>query len=86
MRLFEVVTSGEPLSPAMEKLKPNVFWKEKGAFQRQARTWRKEDLLTALETLTRTEVLCKTSGLRDQTQCRQMLLSLARLAARGARK
>lgn len=80
VRLYEAVSSPDPLAIAMKSLRPPVFWKDESRFERQAGLWRRERLEQALIRLHQAEAECKSSGLRDLTMCSRALMAVASLA------
>lgn len=78
------VAAGDSEEAAMAALRPAVFWKDKDRFRAQMRRWTDDRAGVALSRLVETEILCKTTGMPDQTVCRQTLFELAQAKpARG---
>lgn len=81
LRLYEVAGSGTSIGSAMEQLKPPIFWKEKDQFQSHVRKWSRSDIAKVLDRLIAAEIACKSTGLRDMTQCRNALMGITHLRA-----
>jgi len=74
------VAAGSDEDSAMAALRPAVFFKDKTRFAAQLRRWSQRRLAAALARLLETEILCKTTGMPDETICRQTLFDLAQQA------
>lgn len=83
-RLYEVVSSPEPLGIAIRSLKPPVFWKDADRFERQAGRWKQARLEAVLQRLHQAEADCKTTGLRDVTMCSRALMAAASMRGKTA--
>jgi len=77
---------GENIEVAMKKLRPEVFWKHKAAFQSQVSGWGAEPLQQALTLLMSVEAKCKQTGSDPNILCGRAILSLAQTAARALRR
>lgn len=75
------VAAGDSDEAAMAGLRPPVFFKDKTRFRSQLRRWPEPQAGGALSRLLETEILCKTTGMPDQTICRQTLFELAQTKA-----
>lgn len=75
------LAAGESEEAAMSGLRPPVFFKDKTRFRAQLRRWPERRASDALGRLLETEILCKTTGMPDQTICRQALFELAQAKA-----
>jgi len=71
------IAAGLADQAALAKLRPPVFWKQRGAFAAQARAWRPAALKSALARLIAAEADCKTTGLPAETMAARALLGLA---------
>ena len=71
------IAAGLAEQAALAKLRPPVFWKQRGAFTAQARSWRPAALKSALARLIAAEADCKTTGLPSETMAARALLGLA---------
>lgn len=86
-RLYQTaaaIQAGSNEEAAMAGLRPPVFFKDKTRFRAQLRRWSEPRLTAALLLLLETEMLCKTTGLPDETICRQALFDLAQEAKAAA--
>ena len=77
---------GENMDAAMKKLRPEVFWKLKPAFEAQLRGWSMENLQMALNQLVSTEAKCKQTGSDPEILCGRAILAITQMAARGMRR
>jgi DNA polymerase-3 subunit delta len=73
---------GENAERAADGLKPRLFWKVRGRFISELRTWPLAGLGAALERLTAAEIACKTTGMPDEALALRCLLELAGYAER----
>lgn len=80
------IDRGENIEAAMKKLRPEVFWKHKAAFEAQVTGWSAEALQQALALLMSVEAKCKQTGSDPQILCSRAILSLAQTGARGLRR
>ncbi len=71
---------------AMARLRPPVFWKEKGPFKSQLMRWPLPRLTAALERLLDAEIQCKSSGMPGELVAQRCLMALAQMAAQAARR
>ena len=71
------IAAGLAEQAALAKLRPPVFWKQRGAFSAQARAWRPAALKSALARLVAAEADCKSTGLPAETMAARALLGLA---------
>lgn len=69
--------AGAAEQAALAKLRPPVFWKQRGVFAAQARAWRPAALKSGLARLIAAEADCKTTGLPAETMAARALLGLA---------
>lgn len=72
--------NSRPVDEAMKMLRPPVFWKMAPRFRGQANRWRTQALEQALERLTETEILVKSTGMPDRAACGRALLAIAQTA------
>ncbi|MDP9196873.1 MAG: DNA polymerase III subunit delta [Pseudomonadota bacterium] len=77
-----LTATGTPLDTALARLKPPLFFKNKGRFSAQVRRWTPDRLSAALKTLLECEADCKRTGLPDTALCSRTLHQLARMARR----
>lgn len=77
---------GDNIEIAMKKLRPEVFWKHKAAFQAQVTGWSAESLQQALTLLMSVEAKCKQTGSDPNILCGRAILSLAQTGARSLRR
>jgi len=77
---------GENMEAAMKKLRPEVFWKQKPAFEAQLRGWTMENLQMALNQLVSAEAKCKQTGSDPEILCGRAILAISQTAARGMRR
>lgn len=77
---------GEAMDMAMKKLRPEVFWKLKAAFEAQLRGWSIENLQMVLNLLVSAEAKCKQTGSDPDIICGRAVLSISQMAARGMRR
>lgn len=77
-----LASGGQGAEPALQALRPPVFFKQKAAFLTQMRNWSPEKLAAAMELLLEAEIDCKTTGLPPETICSRALLRIAQ-GARG---
>ncbi len=80
------VDRGENIEVAMKKLRPEVFWKHKAAFEAQVTGWGMEQLQQALALLMSVEAKCKQTGADPNIICGRAILSLAQTGARSLRR
>lgn len=80
------VDRGENIEVAMKKLRPEVFWKHKAAFEAQVTGWSMEQLQQALALLMSVEAKCKQTGADPNIICGRAILSLAQTGARSLRR
>jgi DNA polymerase III subunit delta len=80
------IDRGENVEVAMKRLRPEVFWKHKAAFQSQVAGWSMEQLQQALALLMSVEAKCKQTGSDPNILCGRAVLSLAQTAARSLRR
>ncbi len=80
------VDRGENIEVAMKKLRPEVFWKHKAAFESQVMGWSAESLQQALALLMSVEAKCKQTGADPHIICGRAILSLAQTGARSLRR
>lgn len=76
---------GEAMDRLIGKLRPPLFFKYKGPFQRQVSVWRMGQLEKCLDALTELEIECKSTGMPDIALCQRVALSISGLARRQAR-
>ena len=76
------VAGGSSPADAISALRPPVFWKAKPAMERALGRWSIARLEALGAALLRAERQVKTTGLPDETVARQVILGLARSAAR----
>lgn len=76
------VQQGGNLEQALSRLKPPVFFKRKGDFQRQAKAWSVDNLSRALMLATENEIDSKTTGLPAEILCNRTLMRIAQAAKR----
>ncbi len=77
--------AGGDLTSAIAALKPQVFYKYRERFRRQAERWTVPAIAAALGRCVDSELMCKRTGMPDATLCRQALMEIAGLAPRGRR-
>ncbi len=80
------IAKGENNDIAMKKLRPEVFWKHKPAFEAQLRGWTVEQLQQALNLLVTAEGKCKQTGSNPDILCSRAILAVSQMAARGMRR
>ena len=80
-----LITAGEAAEAAVRALRPPVFFKRAEAFRAQLRYWSGTNLASALDSLTRAEIDCKTTGLPAEAVCGQALMALSAAARRQQR-
>ncbi|WP_424810799.1 DNA polymerase III subunit delta [Roseococcus sp. YIM B11640] len=76
------VASGSSPADAIGALRPPVFWKAKSATERALQRWSPARLEALGAALLRAERQTKTTGLPDEVIARQVVLAMARSAAR----
>ena len=79
-RLHRVVgqmETGVRYEEAAKKLRPPVFWKQSGSFQKQARSWSLSQLEVALSRLGEAELVLKTTGTPAHAACGRTLYAVA---------
>jgi DNA polymerase-3 subunit delta len=76
---------GLPAADAARALRPPVFYRMVGAFNRALGLWSAESLRAAITAMTEAERGCKRTGWPDQALCRGAVLTLARKSASAAR-
>lgn len=76
---------GLTAAEAAKALRPPVFYRMVGAFNRAATLWPAASLGAAIAAMTEAERGCKRTGWPDQALCRGALLTLARRSAAMAR-
>lgn len=80
------IDRGANIDVAMKKLRPEVFWKHKAAFEAQVHGWGAEQLQQALTLLMSVEAKCKQTGSDPNILCGRAILSLAQTGARALRR
>ena len=75
-----LIEDGYTTSKAMSNLYPPVFWKDKDNFYLQIKKWSYKNLSSALEILTKAEIMCKKNYLSENIICSQALLKISSLA------
>lgn len=78
------VAQGGRLDAALGRLRPPVFFKLKGRFQKQCQTWSPACLAEAMELATEAERQCKQTGAPDAAICQRAVLRIAAAARRQA--
>lgn len=76
------VASGSAPADAIGALRPPVFWKSKGPMERALQRWSPARLEALGAALLRAERQTKSTGLPDEVIARQVVLGMARSAAR----
>jgi DNA polymerase III subunit delta len=76
------VVKGDNLEIAMKKLKPEVFFKNKSAFEAQIFAWGLPQIEQALVLLMTVEGKCKQTGSDPELLCSRAMLSLSQMASR----
>mgnify|MGYP006164789279 FL=1 len=67
---------GIPVSAAIKKLRPPVFWNKKAQFERQLNRWTVKQLEQALDRFFAGEQQCKTTGIPQMVMCSQVLIGV----------
>jgi DNA polymerase III subunit delta len=80
-----MVDGGDGAVDAVGRLRPPVFWKEKGVMVAQVSRWARRPLVTVLARLTEAERQCKRSGVPQESVCNRVLLEIAQAGARRRR-
>ena len=73
---------GEGMESAMRKLRPQIFFKNKGAFEAQLTNWSLPRMEQALTLLTEAETKCKQTASMPNTLCDRAVLSLSQIGLR----
>lgn len=76
-RVAGMLESGTDYDEAAKRLRPPIFWKQRASFQRQARSWSRGQLETALARLGEAELVLKTTGTPAQAACGRTLYAIA---------
>lgn len=76
-RVAGQMEAGASYDDAARKLRPPVFWKQKGPFQHQARNWSRGQLELALSRLAEAELVLKTTGVPSAAACGRTLFAIA---------
>jgi DNA polymerase-3 subunit delta len=76
---------GLTAADAARALRPPVFYRMVGAFNRALGLWSAASLSAAIAAMTEAERGCKRTGWPDQALCRNAVLTLARRSAAVAR-
>ncbi len=88
-RLLKVrleMEAGRSAEDAVRSLLPPVFFRQVAGFVREAQVWRGADLVQVLADGRAADMACKRAGSRDTTIASQLLLLVARRAARFSRR
>lgn len=80
------VEKGENLDAAMKKLRPEVFWKHKDAFQSQIYGWNLAQIEQVQALLMSAEAKCKQTGQEPDTVLSRALLSISQTGAKAQRR
>ncbi len=78
-----LMATGASAEDAVRALRPPVFFKRVGEFNRALRRWDAARLLAAMAEARRVEASCKQTGVPDTLLVRRLLLVLARQSARA---
>lgn len=81
-----LMAEGKAPDGAMKSLRPPVFFKQTGQFRAQCSRWPLNLLESALESIGDAEKACKSTGAPSDMICGQLLLRIAVLAKRTARR
>lgn len=76
-RVAGLIESGGSYDDAARRLRPPVFWKQKGRFQSQSRTWSRGQIELALGRLGEAELILKSTGVPAQAACGRTLYAIA---------
>ncbi|MFH1158435.1 MAG: DNA polymerase III subunit delta [Pseudomonadota bacterium] len=74
---------GEEMEAAMKKLRPQVFFKIKSAFEAQLANWSLPRMEQALQLLAATEARCKQTASQPDTLCSHAVLSTSQMGKRA---
>lgn len=77
---------GMSASDAVKAVRPPVFFRRVGGFQRALELWSLPKLATAMGAVRRVELACKQTAAPDALLIRQLVLALARQAASAGRR
>lgn len=77
------IAKGESLDLAMKKLKPEVFWKNKAAFESQLYGLSLDQIEQILQLLTGAEARCKQTGNDPDLLCSRAIMTLCQITGRA---
>ncbi len=78
-----MIDGGMSAADSVAKLRPPVFWKERGAVTDQARLWTTRKLHAAYDILWSAELRCKTAGAPQDLIAAEAYRSVAKLVEKG---